>query len=64
MVNTVLEKEHKRWESEQKDNNIIKLDTPEYLVPNAAHTRTDISGADQNEDAMKLEEDIMNDPNF
>lgn len=64
MVNTVLEKEHKRWESEQKDNNIIKLDTPEYLSANAAHTRTDIPEADKTNKLRQQEEDIMDDPDF
>ena len=64
MVNTVLEKEHKRWESEQKDNNIIKLDTQEHFSVNAAHTRTDIPEADKTNKLRQQEEDIMDDPDF
>lgn len=56
MVNTVLEKEHKRWESEQKDNSIIKLDTPEYLAPNAA--RPDEYGTDEE---RKISDSMMED---
>lgn len=56
MVNTVLEKEHKRWESEQKDNSIIKLDTPEYLAPNAA--RPDEDGTDKE---RKISDSMMED---
>ena len=64
MVNTVLEKEHKRWESEQKDSSIIRLHNQEHISVNAAHTRTDIHESDRTEEARCQEEDIMDDPDF
>ena len=64
MVNTVLEKEHKRWESEQKDNSIIRLHNQEHISVNAAHTRTDIHESDRTEEAKRKEEDIMDNPDF
>lgn len=57
MVDTVLEKEHSRCQTE---NNIIKLNQGENIL-NAAHERTDI---EVTEEMRKHDDDIMNDPNF
>lgn len=64
MVNTVLEKEHKRWESEQKDNSMIRLHNQEHISVNAAHARTDIHESDRTKEAKRQEEDIMDNPDF
>ena len=52
MVDTVLEKEHSRCQTE---NNIIKLNQKEN-IPNAAHERTDIEVTDE---MRKHDDDIM-----
>lgn len=64
MVDTVLNKEYIRWEAEQKLSKVTTLPEPEHLLPNAAHSRTDISEAEKTVNLRQLEEDIMDDENF
>lgn len=64
MVDTVLDKEYSRWETEQTLSKITTLPEPEHLLPNAAHSRTDISKAEKTANLRQLEEDIMDDENF
>lgn len=44
-------------------DNIVPI-TKDYLLPQAAHERTDISEDDRTEELRKQEDDIMDDPNF
>jgi len=64
MVDTVLNKEYTRWEAEQKFSKITTLPEPEHLLPNAAHSRTDISETEKTANLRQQEEDIMDDENF
>ncbi|MFR2713273.1 MAG: hypothetical protein ACLVGK_04495 [Pilosibacter sp.] len=49
-------------------NNLLKIQKMEeeqlYLMPDAAHDRTDISDSDRTDTARKAEDDMMDDPNF
>lgn len=36
----------------------------EYILPDAAHDRTDIPDSDRTDNARKVEDDMMDDPNF
>lgn len=49
-------------------DNLLKIQLMEeeqlHLIPNAAHDRTDISQSEKTPEARKIEEDIMDDPNF
>ena len=48
--------------------NLLKIQKMEeeqlYLMPDAAHDRTDISDSDRTDATRKAEDDIMDDPNF
>lgn len=64
-VDTVLEMEYSRCKSSNKANVIpIPQKDQSHLVVNAAHDRTDISKEDRTEEAIRREDDIMDDQNF
>lgn len=66
-VNTVLEMEYNRCKS-TNSSKMVKIwpeEDKQYLIPDAAHQRTDLSNDELNNKVRnKHDEDIMEDPNF
>lgn len=66
MVDTVLDKEHDRCKTVEKNNVVpmVKKSIPDYLEPNAAHRRTDLDESEFTPELLKSDNDIMDDENF
>jgi len=66
-VNTVLEMEYNRCKS-TNSSKMVKIwpeEDKQYLMPDAAHQRTDLSNDELNNKVRnKHDDDIMEDPNF